>query len=134
MSKKINPQNEVIGIGIDILEVDRIEKIINKKGESFLNRIFTDTEIKYCKSKKRSFESFAVRFSAKEAFIKAIESDQNIAYKDIEVKNKKNKKPFIKLYGKAKEVAKEKNINEILISLSHERHYVVANIILKGRI
>lgn len=134
MFKKINSQNEVIGIGIDILEVDRIEKIINKKGESFLNRIFTDTEIKYCKSKKRSFESFAVRFSAKEAFIKAIESDQNIAYKDIEVKNKKNKKPFIKLYGKAKEVAKEKNINEILISLSHERHYVVANIILKGRI
>ena len=134
MFKKINSQNEVIGIGIDILEVDRIEKIINKKGESFLNRIFTDTEINYCKSKKRSFESFAVRFSAKEAFIKAIESDQNIAYKDIEVKNKKNKKPFIKLYGKAKEVAKEKNINEILISLSHERHYVVANIILKGRI
>lgn len=134
MSKKINSQNEVIGIGIDILEVDRIEKIINKKGESFLNRIFTDTEINYCKSKKRSFESFAVRFSAKEAFIKAIESDQNIAYKDIEVKNKNNKKPFVKLYGKAKEVAKEKNINEILISLSHERHYVVANIILKGRI
>ena len=134
MSKNINHDIEVIGIGIDILEVDRIEKIINEKGEKFLNRIFTDTEIKYCKSKKRSFESFAVRFSAKEAFIKAIESEHNIAYKEIEIKNKKNKKPIVELHGKAKKIADEKNITEILISLSHEKHYVVANITLKGRI
>ncbi len=129
-----NHHSEVIGIGIDILEVKRIKEIINKKGETFLKRIFTESEINYCRSKKRSFESFAVRYSAKEAFIKAVESGHNIAYKEIEVQKKENKKPTVQLYGKAKIAAKEKNVTEILVSLSHEKNYVVANIILKGRI
>lgn len=129
-----NHHSEVIGVGIDILEVKRIKEIISKKGESFLKRIFTDSEINYCRSKKRSFESFAVRYSAKEAFIKAVESNFNIAYKEIEVQKKENKKPMVRLYGKAKIAAEEKNVTDILVSLSHEKNYVVANIILKGRI
>jgi len=125
---------EVIGLGVDILEVKRIKKIFNKRKDAFIKRIYTQEEIKYCENKKRSIESFAVRFSAKEAFIKAIESDYNITYKEIEVAKKESKKPTIILSGKALQAAEEKNVTEILVSLSHEKNYVIANIILKGRI
>jgi len=125
---------QVIGLGVDILEVKRIKKIFNKRKDAFIKRIYTQEEIKYCENKKRSIESFAVRFSAKEAFIKAIESDYNITYKEIEVAKKESKKPTIILSGKALQAAEEKNVTEILVSLSHEKNYVIANIILKGRI
>jgi holo-[acyl-carrier protein] synthase len=125
--------NEVIGLGVDILEVKRVKELIDKRGRKFLNRIFTPKEIKYCQNKKRSVESFAVRFSAKEAFIKAIESNYNISYKEIEIAKKENKKPKVVLTGKAKKAAEEKNVSEVLVSLSHEQDYVTANIILKGR-
>ncbi|HKL12222.1 MAG TPA: holo-ACP synthase [Halanaerobiales bacterium] len=131
---KETTKNEVIGLGVDILEVKRIKDLIDKQGDKFLTRIFTPKEINYCQSKKRALESFAVRFSAKEAFIKAIESDYNIAYKSIEIDKKENKKPKVNLSGKALLAAEEKNVTDILISLSHEKNYVTANIILKGRI
>lgn len=129
-SKKI----EVIALGVDILEVERIEEVVKRRGDKFLKRIFTPKEIKYCQSQKRSVESFAVRLSAKEAFIKAVESNYNIPYQDIEIIKKANKKPKVNLKGKALMAAEEKNVTDILISLSHEKNYVTANIILKGRV
>lgn len=129
-----NKKNEVIGLGVDILEVKRIQDIIDKYGDKFLTRIFTPKEISYCNNKKRRVESFAARFSAKEAFIKAIASSYNIEYQEIEIINKENKKPKVKLYGKALKAAEEKNVSEILISLSHEKNYATANIIIKGGI
>jgi holo-[acyl-carrier protein] synthase len=132
LNQKVDSCQEVIGLGVDILEVKRINQIFNKRKEAFLKRIYTQEEIKYCENKKRSIESFAVRFSAKEAFIKAIESDYNITYKEIEVVKKESKKPAIILSGQALKAAKEKNVTEILVSLSHEKNYVIANIILKG--
>lgn len=134
LNKKGNSCQEVIGLGVDILEVKRIKEIFNKRKSSFIKRIYTEEEINYCESKKRSIESFAVRFSAKEAFIKAIESEYNITYKEIEVVKKESKKPAIILSGKALKAAEEKNVTEILVSLSHEKNYVIANIILKGRL
>src|SRR6056297_702066 len=101
LNKKENFCQELIGLGVDILEVERIKQIFNKRKEAFLKRIYTQREIKYCESKKRSIESFAVRFSAKEAFIKAIESENNITYKEIEVVKKDSKKPAIILSGQA---------------------------------
>lgn len=132
--QKAKTYQEVIGLGVDILEVKRIKKIFNKRKSSFVKRIYTEEEINYCENKKRSIESFAVRFSAKEAFIKAIESDYSITYKEIEVVKKESKKPAIILSGKALKAAEEKNVTEILVSLSHEKNYVIANIILKGRV
>ncbi|MBS3810875.1 MAG: holo-ACP synthase [Halanaerobiales bacterium] len=127
-----NKTEQVIGLGIDILEVARIENIIKKGDNNFINRVFTPGEIEYCESKKDFAESFAVRFSAKEAFIKAVESDYNIPYRDIEVIKKESKKPAIVLSGLAQKAAEEKKVSEIMLSLSHEKNYVVANIILKG--
>ena len=134
LNQKVDSCQEVIGLGVDILEVKRIKQIFNKRKKAFLKRIYTQEEIKYCANKKRSIESFAVRFSAKEAFIKAIESEYNITYKEIEVVKKESKKPAIILSGQALKAAKEKNVTEILVSLSHEKNYVIANIILKGRV
>jgi len=127
-----NKTEQVIGLGIDILEVARIENIIKKGDNNFINRVFTSGEIEYCEGKKKSAESFAVRFSAKEAFIKAVESNYNIPYRDIEVIKKESKKPAIVLSGVAQKAAEEKYVTEIMLSLSHEKNYVVANIILKG--
>jgi len=134
LNQKVDSCQEVIGLGVDILEVKRIKQIFNKRKKAFLKRIYTQEEIKYCENKKRSIESFAVRFSAKEAFIKAIESEYNITYKEIEVVKKESKKPAIILSGQALKAAKEKNVTEILVSLSHQKNYVIANIILKGRV
>src|SRR6056297_3286531 len=107
-----NDKNEVIGLGVDILEVSRIKNLIDKYQDKFLTRIFTSKEINYCNNKKRKFESFAVRFSAKEAFMKAIKNNYNIAYKEIEIIKRKNNKPKVTLYKKALKATKEKNVNE----------------------
>jgi holo-[acyl-carrier protein] synthase len=125
---------EVIGLGTDIIEVERIKAVIDKRGNKFLNRIYTQNEIDYCQQKKRSVESYAARFSAKEAFVKAIESDYTIPYKEIEILKKESHKPKVSLSGNAQLAAEEKNVTEILVSLSHQKSYATANIILKGRV
>ncbi len=133
-NNKQSDKIEVIGLGTDIIEVKRIKAVIDKRGDKFLNRIYTQNEIDYCQQKKRSVESFAARFSAKEAFVKAIESDYTIPYKEIEILKKESKKPKVSLSGNAKLAAEEKNVTEILVSLSHQKKYATANIILKGRV
>lgn len=131
---KNNKKESIIGLGIDILEVKRLEEIFKNKKEKFIKRIYTNNEINYCENKKKHLQSYAVRFSAKEAFIKAIDSKINIAYKDIEIINKSSNKPQVKLYRSALKAAQEKEVTNILISLSHEKNYVVSNIILKGKL
>lgn len=129
-----NKKESIIGMGIDILEVKRLEEIFKNKKEKFIKKIYTDNEINYCENKKKYLESYAVRFSAKEAFIKAIDSKINIAYKDIEIISKSSNKPQVILYRSALKAAQEKKVTNILISLSHEKNYVVSNIILKGKL
>ncbi|MFO7814690.1 MAG: holo-ACP synthase [Halanaerobiales bacterium] len=125
---------EVIGLGVDILEVKRIKEIFKKRRAAFLKRIYTQKEIDYCENKKRSIESFAVRYSAKEAFLKAIEGEYNIPYNEIEITNEESKKPKVVLSGSALKAAEKRGVTDILVSLSHEKNYVIANIILKGRV
>jgi len=100
------------GIGVDIVSIKRIEEMIEKYGERFLNRIFTKREINYALRNKNSIENFAGRFAAKEAVIKA--TKRNLSMKEIEILNGKNGEPF---------VAGKENI---LISISHEKKYAVA--------
>lgn len=138
----------IIKTGIDVIEVSRIEKNIKKFGETFLNRIYTAKEIEYCESKKvQKYQSYAGRFAAKEAIFKAIsESLDNkfdIEWKDIEVLNDKNGRPFVNFYGKLKEkiptdlsntehknIAKT-NLFTIDLSISHVSQLAVANAVVK---
>ncbi len=120
----------VYGIGTDIVEIDRIANSINKFGDKFLNKIFTELEREYCLSKKNSAQHFAARFAAKEAVFKALASQYSEIYswQDIEVYNEPSGLPKVKLYG---ELANVVSIDKSLqISMSHSKNYATCFAIL----
>ncbi len=121
----------IYGIGIDIVRVERMREVIEKWGEKFLRRVFSEEEISYCYKKKEPYLSLAVRFAAKEAFIKAIGSEIAISFNEIRIVNKDNGKPLLELYGRLKDFLKEKKINKIHLSLSHEDDYGIACVVLE---
>jgi len=123
----------IIGMGIDLVDVSRIESIIFRWHERFLKRVFTDTEIKYCNNKKNPAQRFATRFAAKEAFIKALypRHQEGVRFQDIEIDQEAGR-PIINLYGKVKDAAKQSGVNKIHVMLSHDGDYGIANVILEG--
>lgn len=121
----------IYGIGIDLVKISRLRSAHKKWGGSFFKRIFTEKEIAYCFERKEPYPSLAVRFAAKEAFIKAIGSEAMILFSDIEVVNDKNGRPSIKIQGKLKEFFMKKSIKRCHLSLSHERDYGIASIVLE---
>lgn len=130
MQSDISLQSEIeIRTGIDLIEVERIKKIINRYGNSFLRKVFTEKEIEYCNAKKSScMQSIAARFSAKEAVLKALGTGltQGISLKDIEIINNFSGKPIVNLYGRALEKYQNLRAFSIEISLTHCRHYAAA--------
>ncbi len=120
----------ILGIGVDIIEIDRIKKVIDRFDFRFLNKIYTENEIEYCINKVNKYQHFAARFAAKEAIYKALsEAEQKIAnWKNIEVFNQKNGLPIVKTSGKLKEYLSDDK--EIKLSISHSENYVVCFAIL----
>ena len=119
--------------GTDIIEIERIKKSIEKLGEKFLNRIFTENEKNYCESKNnQKYQHYAVRFAAKEAAFKAvswkIKDKYDIKWTDFEVSNDEQGKPVIKIY-----CIDYKDIENIDLSLSHCKEYAIANVTVLGR-
>ncbi len=117
--------------GIDIIEIKRIEKLFGSH-KNFINRVYTLDEIKYCQARKNCFQHYAVRFASKEAVLKAFGTGirDRMKWTDIETLNDELGKPYINLYGRAKELATEKKIGEISVSLSHCKEYAVAHVLL----
>lgn len=115
----------VLGIGVDIIEIERIKKIIDRFEDRFLKKIYTENEINYCITKVNKYQHFAARFAAKEAIYKALtETGQKIAnWKNIEVFNQSNGLPIVKTYGKLKEYLSDDK--EIKLTISHSDNYVV---------
>lgn len=122
----------ILGVGIDLVKIDRIQEVTEKWGKRFLERVFTENEISYCYKKQNPYLSLAVRFAAKEALIKAISSETQVSLKDIEVINYGNGKPCIKVTGRLKKFFTEKNIRNAHLSLSHEKDYGVACVVLEA--
>jgi len=124
----------IIGTGIDIVNIDRIERLIARWGNLFLGRVFTEREIIWCQQRARPPECFATRFAAKEAFLKAIGWGlrNGIQWRDIEVENDPMGKPLLAFHRKAKDVLEERRIKKALITLSHDRPYAVAHVLLEG--
>ncbi len=122
----------IYGIGTDIIEVDRIRKFI-AKGDAFKERVFTPDEMKYSDSHRDPAPFYAARFSAKEAFVKALGTGftGGIGFNQIEVYHVELGKPEIRLTGKAKEVAEEKGITKIFISISHVKDWANAVAVLE---
>jgi len=119
----------VIGVGVDIVEVNRIEAAIGKFGNRFLKKIYTDTEIKYCNTGKAACQHFAGKFAAKEAVYKTLNIDCVVKWTEIEIKNLKQGRPRVVLHGKVAKMAKEKNISSVLVSISHIKTRAVASAI-----
>ena len=121
--------------GIDIIDIRRINKTLNKFGDKFKKRCFTNNEIIRSENKTNSSESYAKRYAAKEACAKALGTGlaRGVFWKDIEVYNNKYGKPKIKLHNKAlkflKKIGNEVNCN-IELSLTDEANYAIANVII----
>jgi holo-[acyl-carrier protein] synthase len=117
----------IYGIGTDIIEVSRIHNVM-EKDIGFREKIFTSGEIAYCETKKFKYENYAARFSAKEAFMKAVGTGWRfgIRFADIEVYHDEFGKPLIRLYGKAEELGKNEGISKIHVSLSHIKEMAIA--------
>ncbi|MBI5631999.1 MAG: holo-ACP synthase [Nitrospirae bacterium] len=122
----------IYGTGIDIVRTARIREAAERWGSKFLERVFTRNEIGYAYTKKDPFLSLSVRFAAKEAFIKALSHDRHIPLIDIEVRNQNNGRPMLELHGRTKEFLKQKEIISIHLSLSHEKDYSVACVVIEG--
>lgn len=114
----------VIGIGIDIIEIERIKKSIDTYGDSFLNKIYTQNELDYCLAKNNKYQHLAARFAAKEAIYKALASgwEKDATWKSMEIFNEPNGLPIVNFYGKLKDFISDDK--DIKISLSHSDHYV----------
>ncbi|MBU1887978.1 MAG: holo-ACP synthase [Candidatus Omnitrophica bacterium] len=121
----------IIGIGVDIIEVWRVKKALDKWGELFLKRVFTQRELDYANTKKFSHETLAARFACKESVLKAF-GDTRIGakLKNIEILNDSKGKPEVILHGEVKEFADKNQLDNIIVSMSHTNNYAVSNAIL----
>jgi holo-[acyl-carrier protein] synthase len=122
----------VYGTGIDIIEVARI-KTVMEKDIGFREKIFTQGEIEYCETKKFKYQNYAARFSAKEAFLKAIGTGWRfgIRFADIDIFHDEFGKPLIRLTGKADELAKREGITAIHVSLTHIKETASAIVVVE---
>ena len=123
----------IYGNGIDIIDINRIRRVIDKYGNKFKERCFSFSEIERSEKRLNSVESYAKRYAAKEACAKALGTGlaRGVFWKDIEVENNQYGKPLIKLHKKAKEIFKNMNKNSnthIEVSLSDEKKYAIANV------
>ena len=123
----------IYGTGTDIIEVSRIKSVM-ERDIGFREKIFTPGEIAYCETKKHKYENYAARFSAKEAFLKAIGTGWRfgIRFADIDVYHDEYGKPLIKLTGKAEQLAKDEGISKIHVSLSHLKEMATAIVIVEA--
>lgn len=119
---------EIVGIGTDIIECVRIRAMIDKHGELFLRRVFTDREIRYCQRSKQATEHFAGRWAAKEAILKCLGTgwSKGLCFTDIEIVNDPTGKPRAELRAATKDHANTLGIGEVMISISHCRAYATA--------
>ncbi len=126
---------EVLGIGTDIVECLRIAQMIERHGDIFINRVYTDHEIEYCRARKAATQHFAGRWAAKEAVLKALGTGwrRGIRWRDVEVRNQESGQPTIAMSGGARDVVEQSGIREMLISISHCRSHATAYALAIGK-
>lgn len=123
----------IYGIGIDLVKITRMKEAVERWGEKFLEKIFTYDEITYCYARKEPYLSLSVRFAAKEALIKAIGSEVRVPLTDIEIVNNREGRPSIVARGRLEEFFGKKTITQCHLSLSHEREFGIASVVLETR-
>lgn len=125
---------DIIGIGIDVVHVERIERALERWRDGFAKRVFTEGELAYCMSKKRPGMHLAARFGVKEAVMKAFGTGWSggVKWTDVEVVREDSGRPGVVLGGRLKELAAEMGVTKALISFSHDGGYAVAQAVITG--
>jgi holo-[acyl-carrier protein] synthase len=123
----------IFGVGIDLVKIQRMANALKRWGERFQQKAFTPGEIQYCLRKRDPSPSFAARFAAKEAFVKAlgIGLRRGVHLKDVEVQRGPLGKPVLKLHGRAKEFCDQDGITGIFLSLTHDQDFSSAVVVLE---
>ena len=123
----------LIGTGIDLVEIDRIAHSIEKYGDRFLEKVFTQGEIAYCRRKKNFAESFAARFAAKEAGAKALGTgiQHGVMWKELEVRRQPGQRPMLHFSGRALEIAERLGVQRVSLSLTHTDTLAMASVQLE---
>ena len=124
----------IVGTGIDLIEVPRIAAAIDRHGQRFLHRVFTEGEIRYCESKANRVERFAARFAAKEAAMKALGTgwSRGVRWRDFEVRHQPGGRPTVAFHGKAAEIARHLGVVNASLSLTHTEQQAFAQVILEN--
>jgi holo-[acyl-carrier protein] synthase len=124
----------IIGIGIDLVEISRLEKVFARRGERFCARVFTEGEVGYCESLGSKFASYAARFAAKEAVMKALGTgwSEGVGWKDIEVVSEPGEPPAIELHRRARDRMREIGATRVHVSLTHSGNLAIAQVVLEA--
>ncbi len=125
----------IVGTGIDLIEIERIQHSIERFGERFLNRVYTSAEQAYCLRKRLAAESFAARFAAKEAGAKALGTgiSHGVNLLEIEVVREPSGRPTLRFLGRAAEIAARMGVARAAVSLTHTKEFAMASVVLEGR-
>ncbi len=122
----------MLATGVDIIEIPRVGRVLERYGRRFLERVFTPGEIAYCWERP---PNLAARFAAKEATMKALGTGtRGVGWKDIEVVRHESGAPSIKLHGRAERRAQRLGVQEVALSLSHSREYAVAFVVVRREV
>ena len=124
----------IVGLGLDIAEIDRIEAAIKRHGAPFIERLFTPAEVSYCERHKNRFERYAARFAAKEAAMKALGTgwSRGVRWRDIEVAREPGGKPALRLPGAARAIADGLGVKNISLSITHSGNLALAQVIFES--
>ncbi|PIU25192.1 MAG: holo-[acyl-carrier-protein] synthase [Candidatus Infernicultor aquiphilus] len=124
----------IIGCGIDLVKIERIEKIIKRWGDNLTSRMFTLLEREYCKKRKSNkYQSYAGKFAAKEALLKALGLGlRGVNWTEIEISNNELGQPIIKTSGKLNIIVSKKGVSKYFLTISHTKDYAVAEVILES--
>jgi holo-[acyl-carrier protein] synthase len=119
---------EIVGIGSDIVECLRIGRMIERHGELFLLRVFTEREVQYCQHRRRATEHFAAHWAAKEAILASLGTAwwRGLSWTDVEVRPDEGNYPRVVLAGSVRELAARLNVADVLLTLAHCRAYATA--------
>ena len=123
----------IVAVGIDIVEISRMEEAIARRGDRFCKRVFTESEREYCEVRASRFSSYAARFAAKEAAMKALGTGwgDGVGWHDIEVFKGESGPPTVILRGRAMELFREMGARKIHLSLTHSRDIAMAQVIFE---
>jgi len=124
----------IVGLGLDIAEIDRMEAAITRHGAPFIERLFTPDEIAYCERYKNRYERYAARFAVKEAAMKALGTgwSHGIRWRDIEVTREPGGKPGLRLEGVAREFADRLGVKHISVTITHSGNLALAQVIFEN--